>query len=81
MTELKTHYKTPGSDNLKIPSREEFHRYKQNNLTLSDFDTDHRSQDGVQAAKVGQSIKWTLSRYNTYKKNLEFRDTKGQKYA
>ena len=27
MTETQSHYTTPGNHNLRIPSREEFHRY------------------------------------------------------
>ena len=55
----KTHYVNPlSNNNLRIPSREEFHRYASNKLAYGDFCTDYSS--GYQTSKVAQSIDWTI---------------------
>ena len=41
-----------------IPTREEFHRYASNVISIGDFDTDH--SNGRQAEKVDDAIKWTV---------------------
>ena len=45
--------------NLKIPSREEFHRYASNELSLGDFCTNYSS--GYQIDKVAKAIRWTIA--------------------
>lgn len=57
MTETHTHYTTPGSHNLKTPSREEFHRYASNLLSVSDFCTDYPTEYTVN--KISSSLRWT----------------------
>lgn len=54
----KTTY-TNKSSNLKIPTREEFHRYASNELSLGDFCTNYSS--GYQIDRVAQAIRWTIA--------------------
>ena len=54
MTEKETKHKT-----LRIPSREEFHRYTSNIITERDFCTDFQPFDGVQISKVASALLWT----------------------
>ena len=49
---------------LRIPSREEFHRYASNQLCESDFDTDYPS--GFQVERVASAISWTYTNENNY---------------
>ena len=53
---------------LRIPSREEFHRYASNLLTNSDFDTDYSS--GFQVERVASAISWTYA--NEKKRNCNY---------
>lgn len=54
----KRHYVNPlSNNNLRIPSREEFHRYASNKLTDGDFCTDYSS--GYQVSRVAQALDWT----------------------
>lgn len=57
MTEIQSHYTVPGSHNLRIPSREEFHRYATEKLVASDFCTE--APNGYLINKIAGSIKWT----------------------
>ena len=66
MTETQSHYMTPGSHNLKIPSREEFHRYASDILSEADFCTDYPT--GYTVSKIASSLRWTLS--NSKQKNF-----------
>lgn len=66
MTETRLHYTTPGNHNLKIPSREEFHRYASNVLSESDFCTYYPT--GYTANKIASSLRWTID--NSKQKNL-----------
>lgn len=45
---------------LRIPTREEFHRFASNRLSLGDFDTSY-SADGVQIAKISAALNWTYN--------------------
>lgn len=53
---------------LRIPSREEFHRYASNLLCESDFDTDYPS--GFQVERVASAISWTYT--NEKKRNSNY---------
>lgn len=66
MTETRSHYTTPGSHNLKTPSREEFHRYASDLLSEVDFCTDYPT--GYTVSKIASSLRWTLN--NSKQKNL-----------
>ena len=57
MTETQSHYTTPGSHNLKTPSREEFHRYASDTLSEADFCTDYPTEYTVN--KIASSLRWT----------------------
>ena len=54
-TETQSHYTTPGNNNLKIPSREEFHRYASDTLSEADFCTDYPTSYTVD--KMSSSIR------------------------
>lgn len=56
---------------LKIPSREEFHRYASNLLTNTDFDTQRHAYDGFQISRTASALNWTLRNHNT--KNFSYR--------
>lgn len=58
MTETQTHYTTPGNHNLRIPSREEFHRYSIQKLSVSDFCTETPNEYLIN--KITSSIRWTI---------------------
>ena len=45
---------------LRIPTRDEFHRFASNHLSRADFDTHHPS-GGVQINKVIAAISWTYN--------------------
>lgn len=57
MTEAISHYTTPGSHNLKIPSRDEFHRFAMNKLTQADFMDDKPT--GFVIDRISQSTHWS----------------------
>ena len=65
MTETQSHYATPGSHNLKTPSRDEFHRYASDLLSETDFCTDYHA--GYIAGKIGSALRWTIN--NSKQKN------------
>ena len=65
MTEIQSHYITPGSHNLKTPSREEFHRYAVDILSDADFCTDYPT--GYTISKIASSLRWTKN--NSRQKN------------
>lgn len=50
------------NDNLKIPSREEFHRIASNELSEGDFCTNYSS--GYQINRVDSALKWTIKNVN-----------------
>lgn len=58
MTETQSHYQIPGSHNMAIPSRDEFHRYAVEKLAASDFSADHPS--GYLIGKIARSLRWTV---------------------
>lgn len=49
-----------------IPSREEFHKFANNTISLSDFETYHTN--GIQIEKVDSAIKWTIKNTNKAKR-------------
>ena len=51
-------YYTSSNYATTIPSREIFHRYASNVITISDFETYH--SNGIQTEKVSMSINWTI---------------------
>lgn len=53
----------------RIPTREEFHRYASNELSLGDFCTNHPS--GYQIERVAQSIRWTIANDKGRNKNTK----------
>lgn len=57
MTNNRNYY-TSSNYATTIPSREEFHRYASNTISISDFETGHTS--GIQVEKVVSSIIWTI---------------------
>jgi hypothetical protein len=59
MTNTKKRYFTSllSNDNLRIPTREEFHRYASNLLTEGDFCTEHSS--GYQVSRVANALDWS----------------------
>lgn len=72
MTEIQSHYTTPGSHNLKTPSRDEFHRYASDLLSETDFCTDYPA--GYIAGKIASSLRWTINnskqkKWGGWKKN------------
>ena len=59
MTETQSHYTTPGNYNLRIPSRDEFHRYAVDITSELDFSTQYPSGNTVK--KIAFSLDWTIS--------------------
>lgn len=59
MTRKTKLYTNPSNNNLRIPTREEFHRYASNLLSDGDFCTNYSS--GYQVNRVSEAIKWTES--------------------
>lgn len=43
---------------LRIPTREEFHRYASNIISIGDFDTNHSNTHQID--KIDAAIKWTI---------------------
>ena len=64
MTEQQSRYVIPGSHNLKIPTRSEFHKLAMHQLTDMDFKTDEPNQATIN--QIAKAIHWSLnsSRYN-----------------
>lgn len=56
MKQLET-YRTPGEENLRIPTKSEFHRYAMEKLSYEDFCTEHPT--GYTAAKIATALRWT----------------------
>ena len=56
---------------LRIPSREEFHRYASNLLTNSDFNTDYFSDPYFQTNRVVSALNWTQKNSNTRNYNYK----------
>lgn len=46
---------------LRIPSREEFHRYTSNLLTNRDFETEYPGKEAYQANLVSSALRWTIA--------------------
>ena len=46
---------------LRIPSREEFHRYASNLLYERDFETGYPGKEASQVNRVSSALKWTTS--------------------
>ncbi|MSA02172.1 hypothetical protein GKG47_08975 [Lactonifactor sp. BIOML-A3] len=61
-TKKKSNQKTP-----HIPSREEFHRYASNLISVGDYCTDYFPYQGRQSQKVESALQWT--RKNALGKN------------
>lgn len=61
------HYIPPGSNNLKIPTREEFHRYTSNYITDGDFLLYYPPDPGLQIAKIVNALSWTKRNNNAPK--------------
>lgn len=59
---------------LRIPSREEFHRYASNLLSNSDFNTDYFSDPEFQINRVASALNWTKKNANsrTYKYKSQY---------
>ena len=57
MTETQSQYITPGSHNMTIPSREEFHKLAIQKLNESDFCTCTPSDNNI--GRIASSITWT----------------------
>lgn len=59
---------------LRIPSREEFHRYTSNLLCNSDFNTDYFSDPYFQTNRVASALNWTKKNTNsrTYKYKSQY---------
>lgn len=58
MTETQS-YTIPGSHNVQIPTKEEFHRYAMNLLHEEDFSTSYPSEHVAQ--NIASSFRWTKS--------------------
>lgn len=55
-------YVTPGSHNLQIPNRSEFHKYLIENITVGDFSTG----GGTKIKKIAHAINWSKAMHNKY---------------
>lgn len=62
-----------------IPSRDEFHHYTSNNLTLHDFETDYPPFPGHNVNAVGSAIKWTFGNNKNKGHRYSFKPTKNNK--
>ena len=56
---------------LRIPTREEFHRYASNLLTNSDFNTDYFSDPYFQTNRVASALNWTKK--NAYGRTYKYK--------
>lgn len=59
-------YVTPGSHNLQIPNRSEFHKYLIENITVSDFSTGGCTDGGTKIKKIARAINWSKAMHNKY---------------
>lgn len=59
-------YVTPGSHNLQIPSRSEFHRCLIENITVGDFSTSVCGEGGIKIKKIAKAINWSKAMHNNY---------------
>lgn len=59
---------------LRIPSREEFHRYASNLLYDSDFETDYPGKESFQIDRIASALNWTKKNANsrTYKYKSQY---------
>lgn len=78
MTNTKRNYVNPlSNDNLRIPTREEFHRYAPNVLTERDFCTEHpSSSSGCQVNKVAKTLNWSMKNIKKPNKSNNKEDLK-----
>ena len=53
-------YVTPGSHNLQIPNRSEFHKYLIENITVGCAD------GGTKIKKIAHAINWSKAMHNKY---------------
>lgn len=69
MTEHSTDYTTTKPHELRIPTREEFHRYAIDIIYEGDFCTNHPTPPGYVADKIASSIRWTekMTQQNKWK--------------
>ena len=59
-------YVTPGSHNLQIPNRSEFHKYLIDNITVGDFSTGGCADGGTKIKKIAHAINWSKAMHNKY---------------
>ena len=62
MTKEKENTKStylPNNGNLRIPTREEFHRTKMNNISICDFCTCYPT--GYVIKNIAESLEWTFA--------------------
>ena len=72
MTATKNYYTSSNYETIKpIPSREEFHKFASNLISIGDFDTDH--SNGVQVQKAGDAIDWTIKKTKSKNNNKSVR--------
>lgn len=69
MTEHSTDYTTTKPHELRIPTREEFHRYAIDIIYEGDFCTNHPTSPGYIVDKIASSIRWTekMTQQNKWK--------------
>lgn len=67
------------NNRLSIPSREEFHKYASNLLSISDFDTEHHAYDGYQINRVVSALNWSRDNHNA--RNYHFQPKGGAQNA
>ena len=65
-------YQTPGSHNLHIPCREEFHKIANNKISISDFNTDHTQGHAVE--RVASAITWSKKLEKVAKQNKSYKE-------
>ena len=59
-------YVTPGNHNLHIPSRNEFHKYLIDNITIGDFSTGGCAEGGTKIKKIAHAINRSKAMHNKY---------------
>lgn len=59
-------YVTPGNHNLHIQSRNEFHKYLIDNITIGDFSTGGCAEGGTKIKKIAKAINWSKAMHNNY---------------
>ncbi len=62
-----------------IPSREEFHRYCSNNLSLYDFETDYPPFPGQSINKTVTAIGWTIANERAGKNKIKYKNRSTKK--